>query len=163
MLREYRVRSEQQSKYIEQLEGHRSGLRSELSLLRKWNHYLRRQSLVKFVSREHSTSLALGAQAICLPARKATACPILDWKTEVQGDAPSAAKRPSAAKHPLAPSGLWLPNLIRASGDRLRHRLAKHLGALEQYQPRPLKHRSVSGLQRRMGSVPIHGDRHAQL
>ncbi len=54
LVEETTARSEQQRKYIEELEARSSELEasnSELSRLRRWNHDLRRQSLAEFVSR----------------------------------------------------------------------------------------------------------------
>ena len=66
---------EEKMALMNELVREKSDAHSELSRLRRWSHYLRRQSLVEFVSPEHPRSLALGAQAISLPSREAAAYP----------------------------------------------------------------------------------------
>jgi glycosyltransferase involved in cell wall biosynthesis len=51
LLKETTLRFDEQTEYIRELEGNKSGLHSELTRLRRLNHRLRRQSLVEFVSR----------------------------------------------------------------------------------------------------------------
>ena len=65
----------------------KSDLRSELSRLRKWNHYLRRHSLIDFISRNLRSRLRLARKRTVYLHEKRRHLLISSLETKVQGNA----------------------------------------------------------------------------
>jgi Glycosyl transferase family 2/Glycosyl transferases group 1 len=126
-------KTEQQRKLIEELEAHRSDLNSELSRLRKWNRYLRRQSLAGFVSRNIRSRLRLGRKRTIYLRQKQRHAKFLIGKLKFK----ATHFRPSEIV-PL-PRVSRPPNVFHPLANRIQGWLAKHLGDLEQYPPRILR------------------------
>jgi glycosyltransferase involved in cell wall biosynthesis len=114
----------------------KSDLHSELSRLRKWNHYLRRQSLVEFVSQNSRSRWRLARKRAVYLREKRRHIQYLLGKLRFR------------VTHFRWRDVVWLRNVVDLTNvvwlknvvHPLHIWLEKHLGAFEQYQPRPLRH-----------------------
>jgi glycosyltransferase involved in cell wall biosynthesis len=136
----------------------KSDLRSKRSSLRRRNQHLRRQSLVEFVSWRIRRRWRLQRKrSVYLRAKQRHAQYLIGklifkvthfrltnvvWLRNLVRLTNVVRLRSLAwLTNVVRLRNLaWLTNVVRPLGDRFHSWLAKHLGALEQYQPRPVKH-----------------------